>query len=155
MDREEWREIDRDSRRGGWRVAVWVIVIAVFIGALGAVGWAIGVAVSGPRGQGDAIAQRNSAENWVDAQRRFEENYQEYESTLVRIEQFFSVYQADVNDAVARTNWLGQISHCTDVIADYNADARNFLREDFRAADLPDQLNPDTCTTTSNGVPTP
>lgn len=152
MDKNEWREFDRDSRRAGWRIVLWVIVAVVVATLIGWGIWALNVATSGPRGQGDGIIQKNSAENWVDAQARFEENYAEYESTLTRIETFYAVYQADPTEAVARTNWLGQISHCTDVVADYNADANNFLREDFRRASLPDQLDPSKCTVTQENA---
>lgn len=147
-DRTEWRNTRRDLNRGfrlgvGW----WIAIVAIIL-VVGAAIWGITVATSGIRGQGDGIIQKNSAENWLDAQARFVENYAEYESTLVRIDQFAAVSAADPTDAVAKTNWLGQISHCTDVVADYNADSMNFLRQDFQNADLPYQLDPDTCTKT-------
>lgn len=148
LSRDEWRDIDRDARRGGGRLILWIIIAVLVVLAIGAGIWALNLATSGVRGQGDGVIQKNSSENWLDAQARFEENYQEYESTLVRIDSFHQAHLADPNDAVAKTNWLGSISHCTDVVADYNADARNFLREDFRAADLPESLDPNTCTTT-------
>lgn len=141
-----YREERREARRFGWLTLRWYLA-AVIVAILIAAGiWGVNVATSGVRGQGDGIVQRNNAENWLDAQARFEENFAEYEATLARIDQFQAVHLADPGDAVARTNWLGQISHCTDVVADYNADARNFLREDFRAADLPESLDHDTCT---------
>lgn len=155
MSRDRWYpEERREARRVGWLTFRWyvaIIVAVVVVGAvIGGAVWAVNVATSGVRGQGDGIAQRNSAENWLEAQARFEENFAEYEATLARIDQFHQVHLADPADAVARTNWLGQISHCTDVVADYNADARNFLRADFRAADLPDSLDLDTCTETQS-----
>lgn len=141
----EYRDARRETNRfGWWGIGWWLIVILVLL-LTGAGIWALNVATSGVRGQGDGVIQRNSADNWIDAQARFEENYQEYESTLVRIDQFHRVHLDDPNDAIAKTNYLGQVSHCTDVVADYNADARNFLREDFRAADLPPSLDPNTC----------
>lgn len=156
MPRYEYDRDLRDARReanrfGAWGLGWWLLIVAVFL-VVGAGIWGLTVALSGPKGQGDGIIQKNSAENWVDAQERFEENYQEYESTLVRIEQFHIAHLDDPNDAVSKTNWLGQISHCTDVVADYNADARNFLREDFRASDLPESLDPNTCTTTQENT---
>ena len=145
MDRDERREV----RSAGWYILRWVIALIVAAVVLSAGLWVLSVTTSGARGQGEGIKQRNSAENWLDAQARFEENFAEYESTLVRIAQFHSVHLADTSDAVAKTNWLGSISHCTDVVADYNADARNFLREDFLASDLPDRIEPRTCTETT------
>lgn len=148
MSNEDWRELRREANRGirftGW----WVLAIIGVVALVGAIWWGVSVATSGVRGQGDGIVQRNSAENWLDAQARFEENYADYESTLVRIDTFHAAHLAAPDDAVAKTNWIGSISYCTDLVADYNADARNFLREDFRASDLPDQLDPATCTET-------
>lgn len=147
MNRQDWREVDSASRSAGWRLLVWIIVIILVVLALGAGIWGLTVATSGVRGVGDGEIRKNSAENWVEAQARFEENYQEYEATLVRIDQFYQVHLDDPDDAVAKTNWVGQQSHCTDVVADYNADARKFLSEDFRAADLPESLDPASCIT--------
>lgn len=142
----EYRESRREAGRYGRWLTGWIVVVIIVILVIGAGIWALNVATSGVRGQGDGVVQRNSAQNWVDAQARFEENYQEYESTIVRRDQFYQVHLDDPNDAIAKTNYLGQVSHCTDVVADYNADARNFLRSDFRAADLPASLDPTTCT---------
>jgi hypothetical protein len=152
MGRYEYDTELRDARREAnrfamWGIGWWIIVILVAL-AIGAGIWGLTVALSGVKGQGDGVIQKNSSQNWLDAQARFEENYQEYESTLVRIDVFHEAHLADPDDAIAKTNWLGSISHCTDVVADYNADARNFLREDFRASDLPESLDPDACTAT-------
>ena len=38
-------------------------------------GFALKVALSGPKGVGDAIIQKNSAENWTKAQAEFENLY--------------------------------------------------------------------------------
>lgn len=152
-DREEWRGVRRETNRFlGLGIWVWVVIVVVAL-AIGAGIWALNVATSGVRGQGDGIIQKNSAENWLDAQERFEENYAEYESTLTRIDVFYEVYKGSPTEFTAKTNWLGQISHCTDVVASYNADANNFLREDFQRAALPDQLDPSTCTKTQETTP--
>lgn len=146
MTKSEYSGARREANRfGAWGIG-WGALIVIVALALGAGVWGLNVAASGIRGAGDGTIQKNSAQNWVDAQARFEENYQEYQATLVRIDQFHAVHLADPNDAVSKTNYLGQVSHCTDVVADYNADARNFLREDFRAADLPESLDLNTCT---------
>lgn len=138
----------REVRRYGWYALRWWLAAIVAVIVIGGGIWALNVATSGVRGQGDGIVQRNSADNWLDAQARFEENFADYKSTLTRIDVFHAQSIADPTDVVAKTNWLGSISYCTEVVADYNADARNFLREDFRAADLPDQIDPNTCTRT-------
>lgn len=138
----------REVRRYGWYALRWWLAALAVIFVVGGGLLALNVATSGARGQGDGILQRNSASNWLDAQARFEENYADYEATVARIDVFHEQSLADPGDVVAKTNWLGSISYCTDLVASYNVDARSFLREDFRAADLPAQLDPATCTHT-------
>lgn len=139
--REEYREANKGV---GWVIG-WVVIIVLLVAALGAGGWAIGVAVSGPKGQADGYAENNSSENWIKQQAKFEELHAEYESTLVRIDQFKIIADANPNDAIAQTNFNGQISHCTDVVADYNAATRSFLSEDWKSIDLPATLDPEDC----------
>lgn len=86
MAEDDWREFRQDTNRGIRFTGGWVITIIAIAALIGAVWWGITVLTSEVRGQGDGVIQRNSAQNWLDAQARFEENYQEYESTLVRID---------------------------------------------------------------------
>lgn len=142
---DNWRDFKRETNRGirfgiGW----WIVIVLIALAVGGGI-WGLNVLTSGPRGQGDAIIQRNSADNWLDAQARFEENYADYEATIFKIKQAQTALEADPNDALAMTNYTGTVNYCASLVADYNADARNYLREDFRAADLPDQIDVDTC----------
>lgn len=142
---DDWREFKRDANRGiRWGIGWWIVIIVIALG-LGAAIWGITVATSTVRGQGDGIIKRESAENWVDAQMRFEENYADYESTLVRIETAHTAWQNKPDNLTLEQTYLGTVGYCLELVADYNADARNFLREDFRASDLPASLDPATC----------
>lgn len=140
------RDERREARSAGFYALRWFLAALATALLISGGLWALNVATSSTRGQGDAIAQRNSASNWVDAQARFEENYAEYEATLVRIDVAYTAHTADPADTTLEQTYLGTVSYCTGLVADYNADARNFLREDFRAADLPERIDPDTCT---------
>lgn len=143
--RQDRRDLDRAVRWSlGRIILVWVIIVAVALG-IGAAIWGITVATSGVKGQGDGIIKNNSSENWIKQQAKFEDLNAEYESTLVRIEQFKTIAEANPNDAIAQTNYNGQISHCTDVVAEYNAASRSFLSEDWKSIDLPPSLDPDDC----------
>lgn len=142
LDREERREV----RSAGWYVLRWFIAVLVAGLLIGGGLWWLNVATSSIRGQGDGVVERNSAENWIDAQARFEENYAEYESTLIRIDVAYSAHIAAPDDKTLQQTYLGTVGYCTSLVADYNADARNFLREDFRASDLPASLDASTCT---------
>jgi hypothetical protein len=140
------REERREVRSVGWYVLRWGLAMLV-VGLLVSAGlWFLNVATSGARGQGDGVVKRNSASNWLDAQARFEENYAEYESTLVRVDTAYGAWQTAPEDKTLHQTYLGTVGYCTALVADYNADARNFLREDFRASDLPESLDPSTCT---------
>lgn len=141
LDRDERREV----RSIGWYILRWTLAVIVAGLLIGGGVWALNVATSGARGQGDGIVERNSADNWLDAQARFEENFAEYESTLVRIDNSYAAWQTKPDDLTLQQTYEGTKSYCLSLVADYNADARNFLREDFRASDLPDQISPDTC----------
>lgn len=141
LDRNERREV----RSAGWYILRWGIAVLVVGLLVGGGLWALKVATSEVRGQGEGVVQRNSAKNWVDAQARFEENYAEYESTLVRIDTAYAAWQTNTADKTLHQTYLGTVGYCTNLVADYNADARNFLREDFRASDLPASLDASTC----------
>lgn len=145
MNNDDFREVSHETGQFlGLTIKVWVIIVIVAL-AIGAGIWGLTVATSGIKGQGDGIIENNSSENWIKQQAKFEELHAEYESTLVRIDQFKTIADANPNDAIAQTNYNGQISHCTDVVADYNAATRSFLSEDWKSIDLPATLDPQDC----------
>lgn len=143
--RDDRRDFDRAARWGFGRILLIVLAAIVVVGGIGWAIWGLNVATSGVRGQGDGIIQNNSSENWIKQQAKFEELHAEYESTLVRRDQYKLVAEANPNDAIAAANYNGQISHCTDVVAKYNAATRSFLSEDWKSIDLPPSLDPEDC----------
>lgn len=143
----DWGSTKRDLNRGfrfglGWWLIVIVIVLAISAGI-----WALNVAASGPKGQGDAIIQKNSAANWVAAQARFEQDYQDILATDQKIVAAHTALQTNPTDPTLQTNYSGLTSYCLSKVAGYNADARSYLSEDFRASDLPAQIDPTLSTT--------
>lgn len=147
MSNEEWKNTRRDANRAGRFSLTWVaVVVAVCLLAAAGI-WAFNVFVSGPKGQGDAVMQKNSAENWVDAQADFNRRYQDILATDRKITIAKSSLDASPDDQVLRTNYIGLMNYCTDVVAEYNTQARSYLSREFRDADLPEQistLNPTT-----------
>lgn len=97
-------------------------------------------------GQGDAIIQRNSAENWVKAQADFEDLYADIESQDRSITLLAETVEKDPSEFNQR-NYDGARLICMETVGDYNAKARQFLSQDFRSADLPyeiDEMSPST-----------
>ena len=139
--REEYRE---GNKAVGW-IWLWIIVGFLLVSLLGIGIWGFTVATSGIKGQGDGVIVKNSADNWLDAQARFVENYSEIEGTLVKIEVAADALSANPDDATLKQNYQGTVNYCISVVNDYNADALNYLRKDFIAAGLPDHIDPDTC----------
>lgn len=139
--REEYRE----ANKGLGFVFLWIVISLVAAGLIGWAIWGFNVATSGVRGEGDGEIQKNSSDNWVAAQADFEENYADYEATLVKIEFAADALESNPDDRISQTNYQGLVNYCASLVADYNADARNFLKEDFKAADLPDHIAPESC----------
>lgn len=145
MNDDYGRQDRREARRWfGLGVAGWVAALVVALLLAGGL-WALRVGTSGIKGQGDALIEHNSAENWVSAQARFEGLYQEFDSTLVKIANLAPQVAASPDDKTLTTQLNGLRSHCATVAADYNADARSYLSQDFRSADLPDELDATDC----------
>ena len=148
----DWRDTKRELNRGmRWGIG-WYILIVIIILALAAGIWGLTVALSGPKGQGDAIIEKNSAENWTAAQAKFEEMYAEIVASDKRVQIAYDALQADTADKTLQTNYTGAQQYCIDVVADYNAEARKFLSEDFRSADLPPQISDFDLTTDCKAV---
>lgn len=104
-------------------------------------GFALKVALSGPKGVGDAIIQKNSAENWTAAQAEFEDLYAGIQSQDKKLNAAAAVLAKAPTDKTYQQTYSGIQSGCTELVADYNAKARKFLAADFKAADLPDQID--------------
>lgn len=122
---------------------VWIAVLAVLgVIALVVGTYLVSVAVSGPKGVGDAIIKKNSAENWTAAQARFEDLYAGIKAADAKITLAAANVEAAVPDAkTAQQTYSGIVSGCLDLVGDYNAEARKFLAADFRASDLPSEID--------------
>lgn len=134
--RNERKEVNRAARFG----IGWVIIIVVIVGLLGVAAWAVTVAVSGPKGQGDAIITKNSSENWTAAQATFEDLYAEAVAADLKVTVNKTALDLNPSDRTLQTNYTGVQSVCLDIVARYNAESRKYLAAKFKAADLPAEL---------------
>jgi hypothetical protein len=120
---------------------VWLIAVLAVVGLISVGAWGFRVLTSDVKGQGDSIIQKNSATNRIFAQQNFEERYQDILAADRRIDTVYLAWKADKTDPTLTTNLTGTINYCIDAVAEYNADARKFLLEDFKAEDLPDVIS--------------
>lgn len=112
-----------------------VLIFALAIGV-----WAFRVATSDIKGRGDQTIRINSATNRTGAQERFEDLYQEILAADRRID-VAAAANAAAPTTVTSTNLAGAVSYCIGVVGDYNAAARKVSQAQFRAFDLPAQID--------------
>lgn len=136
----KWYDSENPDRVGfsiGLRVLLVVIVAALLGGGV----WAFKVATSDIKGQGDAVRTKNSGTNRIAAQERFEELYAGIKAADERIDVMAAAKTAAPADPISSINYTGAINYCIQIRADYNAEARKYTAEQFRAADLPAQID--------------
>lgn len=136
---------------GGTAKDAWKAVgVVLFVMLVAAAGWwfAYGskVLASEPIGKGDAIIQKNSAENWLKAQARFEDMYANIEAADRNIVIAHQAYENEASTFNER-NYTGLQMSCMDMISEYNAEARKYLAQEFRAIDLPAEIDQTMSTT--------
>jgi hypothetical protein len=161
-DRWEHRFDTKPARTG-----MWVITgVIVFVVAVGGVLWGLGVITSPVRGAGDAYAQKNSAGNWITAQKQFQSDAKTFQVRLVQIADASKAVKAwqtgaHPTDGIAaytdgetgnnlRTTLTGLTTGCQNIAATYNTDSHAYLSQQFKDADLPDQLDPTACSTAAS-----
>jgi len=121
---------------------VWLGVLAVVaVFALVWGGYALSVVLSGPKGVGDAIKPKNSAKNWTSAQAGFEDTYQSILSADRKIAVHRDALKNDPKNQVLQTNLTGTTTVCMSFVAEYNADSNKYLKEDFKSARLPYEID--------------
>ena len=134
MRDDEWREFDRDSRRAGGRLVLWIVLSLLFIGLIGGLFWGWRVVTSPIKGQGDSVIIKNSAENRIAAQQAYVGAMNE----VKRADRNLDVLAAAQKDsAAAKTRYVGAVSYCQSVVADYNKLAEKYLSADFIPAGYP------------------
>lgn len=120
----------------GWII---LLVIVLLAGLTGIVLWLFGVWSSDIKGQGDAVKIKNEASNRIRAQEGFETLYRDIQAAdrfvVITSETLKSTTGPDSSRLRVELN--GQRQYCTQLVSQYNAKARKFTQQDFRAADLP------------------
>lgn len=157
-----WWE-DRFGRRPvrtSLQLALGVAAAAVVVVAML---WVTGVVTVPWVGTGDAYRQKESAQNWIAAQRRFRQELNDVDAANAKIQAakqqlatFTDHNPAPSSDPIAYQQWsqeqnnyqtavTGPQQECQNTVADYNTDAQSYLTEDWRDAALPLHLDPSVC----------
>lgn len=148
-DVDYWGERERDFDRKPtrttikWTARAWVIVVVVTaLGlVLGAGVWALKVATSNVKGQGDAEVLKNDARNRIRAQEGFEKLFADVQAADRNLTITAEALARKPGDLKLETELLGQKHFCAGLVAEYDAKARSFSQQDFRAADLPSKIS--------------
>jgi hypothetical protein len=119
------------------RAAIVVAVVAVVVVGV----WAVKVAIAPTQGQGDAIRSREAAPNRIAAQELFEHRYQEILAADRNLTGARTALDANPDNPNRQTEYIGLAQYCERLVGEYNAQARSYTQEQFRAADLPAQID--------------
>lgn len=140
-DRRDIQYGNAVARATGWRVGLWVIAVIAAVVLLSAGGWALKVALSGPKGAGDVKRQTNSSTNRIFAQQHFQDLYNEIQAYDQQLDQAAADKAANPGDRYFAVNYSGLVKQCIDARAQYNADANKVTQAQWRDADLPQQVD--------------
>lgn len=136
----------RTAISGTVRTGVVVAVVVAVVLAIGAGMWALTVATSGVKGRGDAEVIKNEARNRIRAQEGFEKRYAAIKAADANIGITAAALKSDPDSVKLQTELRGQQMTCNSLVGEYNAASRSFTSEEFRAADLPYQIEGDEVT---------
>lgn len=143
-DTSKWYDSDNPTtvvRGGTWRAFIWVVAVLIAVGVISIGVWGFRVVTSDTAGKGNAVIQKNDANNRIAAQERFENMYQDVKAADAKITVAAEALALDPTDKTAQQNLTGVKNYCIQAAADYNAEARKYSAEDFRSADLPFQID--------------
>lgn len=134
---DEWDSFKSDSRTvGRWSVR-WTVAIVIFCLLLVSGIWGLTVLLAPIRGEGDKQIIKYDAANMIAAQERFEDLYQDILQTDHKIQ----VIKESIETDIDKTKLQGLQTYCFEIVGEYNAAARKFTQEDFKAIDLPDEID--------------
>lgn len=118
-----------------------LLVVAIAVGI-----WVVSVVTSTVTGKGEAFKQKNSAGNRIVQQAFFEDTYADIVQSDAKLAALAADYKG-APSAETRTRLVGVKTYCLSQVGAYNAAARKYLAEDFRAIDLPAQIDTNDPTT--------
>lgn len=142
MTKEPWYESDSPNR-WAFGVGIWASLFIVMVLLITTALWGLGIVTAPWTGRGNAYKQQQGSTNRVFAQQQFHDLYQDYQATVAKIPRYRKA--AVTGDTAANINYTGLLSHCSDVVGQYNAASSKYLTKDFKDADLPYSLPQGAC----------
>jgi hypothetical protein len=140
----KWYESDdptKVARSASWRVGVFILIWLGVVALIGVLVWGFRVVTSDIKGQGNAVIIKNDAVNRIAQQEQFEQLYADIKAADLKIGTAAAAVALNPLDKTAQQTYTGTVNYCIQVSADYDALARKYSAEDFRAADLPEQID--------------
>lgn len=157
---ERWAD-DLENKPVRTIVKAVAIVVAVVV-VIFAILWGFGVVSAPWKGKGDAYREKESAQNWINAQRTFHQQFNDVQayqakiaSAKTQLDDFTKVHPNVGNgtpfdpllqqQSNLQTTVTGLQQSCQNTVADYNTNAQSYLTQDWRDAGLPEQLDLSMC----------
>lgn len=137
----KWDELGYDTRHGFWYAVKWGLAGVVSLVLLTVILWGTGVLWAGPKGAGDAHKTNESGTNRIAKQEMFEQLYADIQVADKRVGMFALARQASPDSYQASVNYEGAVNHCNQLVANYDAEARKQTSADWKAADLPAEID--------------
>lgn len=142
----DMKDLDYATRAGFWYANKWVIASVIAILGVVALVWGLGVFTSGPKGAGDAYKTNQSGSNRIAKQEMFEQLYADIQASDQNLTVLHDTMVADPS-YVNKTNYTAGRLQCTNLVHNYDAEARKYTSQDWRDNKLPsaiDQTDPKT-----------
>jgi hypothetical protein len=132
-----------DAATGFSAGAVITTAVVLFVCALAALLWWLGVFTSGVKGAGDVRRDQNDAKNREHWSATFNAEFEQIQADQEIVATLKG--QADAKSATAqdRDNYIGAQNNCHQDVAQYNADAASTLGAPWVPANLPARLDAD------------
>lgn len=137
---EEIKNLDYETRAGFWYAGKWVLAAVLGVLAVIALVWGATVLAAGPQGAGDAHKTNQSGSNRIAKQEMFEQLYADIQTSDQNLTTLHEAMVADPS-YVNKTNYTAMRLQCTQLVQNYNAEARKFTSQDWRDNKLPSAIN--------------
>lgn len=120
------------------------LLMLLVLAIVGGLVWGFQVVTSDTRGKGNSVIIKNDARNRIQAQEEYVRLFKEVQ----RADKQLDILNASrKTSAAAETRYVGAVSYCQSVTADYNTLFEKYRTADFIPAGYPSQIDESDTTT--------